>query len=106
MADEKKLDKWAELLLDTGKRNNLINFKDTKASTAEVVLPYSDILFEKIDGNTSFVVFDPQITDEEDIEENPGSEHAESEDEKVQNLKDKESFIEKYSSKLKRQISF
>ena len=27
----KKLDKWAELLLDTGKRNNLINFKDRKA---------------------------------------------------------------------------
>ena len=25
-----KLDKWAELLLDTGKRNNLVNFKDTK----------------------------------------------------------------------------
>ena len=25
-----KLQKWADLLLDTGKRNNLINFKDTK----------------------------------------------------------------------------
>ena len=34
--DIKKLDKWADLLLDTGKRNNLINFKDTKASTMEV----------------------------------------------------------------------
>ena len=29
MVDVKKLDKWADLLLDTGKRNNLINFKDT-----------------------------------------------------------------------------
>ena len=38
MMDTKKIDKWAELLLDTGKRNNLINFKDTRVST---VLPFS-----------------------------------------------------------------
>ena len=35
--DTKKLDKWAELLLDTGKRNNRVHFKDTRASTAEVL---------------------------------------------------------------------
>ncbi len=34
--DAKKLDKWADLLLDTGKRNNLINFKDLRVSTVEV----------------------------------------------------------------------
>ena len=37
MADRKKLDRWADKLLDTGKRNNLINFRDTKRSSAEVV---------------------------------------------------------------------
>ena len=47
--DIKKLDKWADLLLDTGKRNNLINFKDTKASTMEVLLPSYDLLFEKLE---------------------------------------------------------
>ena len=52
--DTKKLDKWANLLLDTGKRNNLINFKDTRASTVEVLLPSSDVLFEKVDGTASF----------------------------------------------------
>lgn len=36
--DTKKLDKWTELLLDKGKRNNLINFKDTRTSTVEVLL--------------------------------------------------------------------
>ena len=46
----KKLDKWADLLLDTGKRNNLINFKDRRSSTVEILVPSSDILFEKIDG--------------------------------------------------------
>ena len=33
--DTRKLDKWADLLLDTGKRNNLINFKDTRVSTVK-----------------------------------------------------------------------
>ena len=51
-----KLDKWADLLLDTGKRNNLINFKDAKASTVEVLLPSSAALFEKVEGTTSFEV--------------------------------------------------
>ena len=44
--DTKKLDKWAELLLDTGKRNNLVHFKDTRASTAEVLFPSPEALFE------------------------------------------------------------
>ena len=64
--DTKKLDKWADLLLDTGKRNNLINFKDTRASTVEVLLPTADALFEKIDGSTSFEVFDPKIIEEDE----------------------------------------
>ena len=58
--DTKKLNRWAELLLDTGKRNNLINFKDTRASTVEVTKPDVYDLFAKIDGDTSFEVFDPK----------------------------------------------
>ncbi|MBQ2039678.1 MAG: DUF4011 domain-containing protein, partial [Thermoguttaceae bacterium] len=69
--DTKKLDKWADLLLDTGKRNNLINFKDTKASTVEVLLPDPDALFEKIDGATAFEVFDPKIAEEDDLLDAP-----------------------------------
>ena len=61
--DAKKLGKWAELLLDTGKRNNLINFKDTKTSTVEVLLPSAEVLFGKIDGATAFEVFDPKISE-------------------------------------------
>ena len=64
--DTKKLEKWANLLLDTGKRNNLINFKDTKASTVEIVLPSSEELFEKVDSSASFEVFDPKIVDDEE----------------------------------------
>ena len=47
MVARKKLDQWADLLLDTGKRNNLINFRDTKVSTAEVLLPSPDVLFKR-----------------------------------------------------------
>ncbi len=58
--DAKKLDKWADLLLDTGKRNNLINFKDLRASTVEVLAPSSDVLFKILDSATSVEVFDPK----------------------------------------------
>lgn len=64
--DTKKLDRWASLLLDTGKRNNLVNFKDTKASTVEIILPSPDELFTKVESSASFEVFDPQIADDED----------------------------------------
>ena len=70
MVARKKLDQWADLLLDTGKRNNLINFRDTKAATAEVLLPSPDVLFEKIDGSASFEVFDPKIVDDTDDDSN------------------------------------
>lgn len=51
--DTKKLDRWASLLLDTGKRNNLVNFKDTKASTVEIISP-TDELFTKVESSASF----------------------------------------------------
>ena len=34
--DTRKLDSWADLLLDTGKRNQLIHFRDTRFSTVEI----------------------------------------------------------------------
>ena len=43
--NNKKLERWAQQLLDTGKSNNMINFRTTKASTAEVVYP--DVLEKK-----------------------------------------------------------
>ena len=65
MSDHKKLDRWAEKLLDTGKKNNLISFKDTKASTAEVVFPDCESVFSKCAVGHLFEVFDPKIPDEE-----------------------------------------
>lgn len=68
--DNKKLQKWADLLLDTGKRNNLINFRDTKYSTVEIIAPSADILLDRIekrdaDGKKpidTFAIFVPEST--------------------------------------------
>ena len=65
MADYKKLDRWADKLLDTGKRNNLISFKDSKTSTAEVLFPNCKSLFSKCSVGHVFEVFDPKIPDTE-----------------------------------------
>jgi hypothetical protein len=45
MTARNKLRAWENLLLDTGKRNNLVNFKDTKGSTAEILAPDFASLF-------------------------------------------------------------
>ena len=67
--NNKKLERWAQQLLDTGKRNNMINFRTTKASTAEVVYPSGEEFFEKCLNASSFEIFDPKIIDDEDDEE-------------------------------------
>lgn len=61
-----KLNKWADLLLDTGRGNNLINFKDSKSMTAEVVAPNSSIFFDKAEHASRFEVFDAFLGNEGD----------------------------------------
>lgn len=79
---EKKLDAWAELLLDTGKRNDLINFKDTKKGTVEVAYPRSDEFFEKIKNcrTSSFEIFDPNLPEDEDEDEDEYEDEYEDEE--------------------------
>lgn len=102
--DTKKLDKWAELLLDTGKRNNLINFKETRASTVEVLLPASDSLFEKVDGSTSFEVFDPKIREEDEMEELPAAKQLKFEPfEEADASNGRTAFLARYSGQIRRQ---
>ncbi len=43
-----KLKIWADQLLDIGKRNNLINFKNTKRSSVEVLLPGFEEIYDKL----------------------------------------------------------
>lgn len=105
--DTKKLDKWADLLLDTGKRNNLINFKDTRATTVEVLFPPPDALFEKVNGETSFEVFDPKIVEEDDDLEDPATPEQlkieSSEDAGTLTSNGKSAFLAQFAGKIKRQ---
>ena len=78
----RKLDRWIEKLLDTGKRNNLINFKDAKYTTAELVVPSVEEVFSKCEVGHTFDVYDPKIEDE--FDENETSDGETSSDDSTQ----------------------
>ncbi len=103
--DNKKLERWAQLLLDTGKRNNMINFRTTKASTAEVVYPNGEAFFEKCLSASSFEIYDPKISDDEDDEEAVLSANTSSDETQETITADKmkkSDYIELYSPKIRK----
>ena len=55
---DKVFDKWCEKLLDTGKGNRLINFKDSKMRTLQVVAPEINVVFEKMSSGDTLSFFD------------------------------------------------
>ena len=77
---EKKLDAWAQRLLDTGKSNPLINFKDTKKSTVEVVYPCFDKFFEEMKTHGKVEIFDPNLPEDEDEDEDEYEDEYEDEE--------------------------
>ena len=96
LMNDNKLKKWADLLLDTGKRNNLINFKNTKYGTVEVVCPDIYTLFSKVEHSKTLEIYDSKISDEfdddfDDLDEELEEEHL-----------TKDDFIKKYSNKVKK----
>ena len=99
MADQKKLDRWADKLLDTGKRNNLINFRDTKASSAEVLFPACERVFSKCSVGHVFEIFDPKIPDMDIIDSDGDEQDAipENSDKKLS----REEYKEYYKSRIK-----
>ena len=46
--DTKKLEKWADLLLNTNKNNRFLNVDDNSTSVADILLPAANELFGKI----------------------------------------------------------
>ena len=55
-----RLNKWADLLLDMGKRNNLINFKTSKVDEAEIFISNLTDFFAYVEHNKDFEVYDPK----------------------------------------------
>ena len=92
------LNKWAELLLDTGKRNNLINFRNTKSGTAEIVAPDVSMLFAQAEHSAEFEVFAPQKEFDEGEFLEDEQEDAVEHDETIT----REAYQAMYSSRLKK----
>ena len=88
-AVNKKLKEWANLLLDTGKRNNLINFRDNNNSV-EIVYPDYQKVFTKLTQSTQLEIFDCY-----DINDDLS-------DEEKKNELSKEEYINIYSKKIKK----
>ncbi len=93
--NKEKLNKWAELLLDTGKRNNLISFKDTKASTLEILSPDFVTIFNRAEHSAVFEVYDPKLEGEEEFEG--------AEEKSAERCVSKEEYLRAYEHKLKKQ---
>lgn len=93
-----KLNKWAELLLDTGKRNNLVNFKD-RLGTVEVLFPKYSSLFSRAEHSAVFEVFDPELEEDDEEAEDLKIENASS---SVDEDNFRAEYENKYNKKLKR----
>ena len=97
--NEEKLSKWAELLLDTGKRNNLIHFKDTKLGSVEILSPDFVTLFNRAEHSATFEVYDPKLEDEDELE-SPEEDALSNRNEPYLSKND---YLSAYEKKLKKQ---
>lgn len=52
-------------MLDTGKVNNLVNYRENKSSELEALLPDAESLFDSLEQNRTFIVFDPFILEKD-----------------------------------------
>jgi very-short-patch-repair endonuclease len=52
-----RIESWKKLLLDFGKRNRLINFKESKRSNVHIISPSYNLLYEKIAINEESLAF-------------------------------------------------
>lgn len=63
----KKFEYWQHQLLDLGKRNKMINYRETKRSTLKLVEPSFDELYNRIAINEETLTFQRAIDKETDI---------------------------------------
>lgn len=100
MTDKRKLDLWADKLLDTGKRNNLISFRDSKSSSAEILFPACDDFFSKCAIGHQFEVYrTPSSDDDISMEIDSESDEKHTNDSTNKNLS-KQAFKDKYAGSI------
>ena len=64
---DRKIDFWKRELLDTGKRNKMINYRETKRSTLKILEPNAEELFNQLAVNEKTLTFQKPISKETDI---------------------------------------
>lgn len=64
---ERKIEDWKRELLDTGKSNKMINFKDTKRSTLRILEPEATELFNKLAFSDKTLTFQKPINKDTDL---------------------------------------
>lgn len=64
---EKKLNRWKKELLDTGKRNKMINYRKTKRTTLSILEPNADELFNKLAFSERELKFERPISKDTDF---------------------------------------
>ncbi len=63
-----RFDLWKNKLLDLGKRNRLINYKETKSSTLRITYPSTEDLFERLVRKEEELAFPRPLDEENDSE--------------------------------------
>lgn len=64
---DRKIDFWKRELLDTGKRNKMINYRETKRSTLKILEPVAEELFNQLAVTEKTLTFQKPISKETDI---------------------------------------
>ena len=62
-----KIEYWKAKLLDTGKRNRVINYKATKRSSLQIIEPEASLLFNKLASSEKTLSFQKPINKDTDI---------------------------------------
>ena len=64
---DRKIDFWKRELLDTGKRNKMINYRETKRATLKILEPSAEELFNQLAVTEKTLTFQKPISKETDI---------------------------------------
>lgn len=67
LAENKKIEYWKSRLLDTGKRNKMINYRETSRATLKIVEPNLDELYSNYVQNENELTFQYPIDKDSDI---------------------------------------
>lgn len=64
---DRKIDHWKRALLDTGKRNKMINYRETKRSTLKILEPAAEELFNQLAVSEKTLTFQKPVSKDSDI---------------------------------------